>query len=210
MDWLDSQGYGVWLPVGHSPDCDVIADDGERLHRVQVKTTTRYRHARWEVMVCTRGGNQSWSGVVKHFSAARCDWLFVLVADGRRWLIPAEAVDGGTNCCWAAQSTPSLRWLPAVRCRRASQADRYARRVSAGFPSGQRGSAVNRLALPSQVRILPPPWVPLQAASNPWPRARARRLGAPAGVVDIGRMRATAIPAPASAPWTPTPPAPRL
>jgi Holliday junction resolvase-like predicted endonuclease len=95
MDWLDSQGYGVWLPVGHRPDCDVIADDGEQFYRVQVKTTTRYRHARWEVMVCTRGGNQSWSGVVKHFSAARCDWLFVLVADGRRWLIPAEAVDGG-------------------------------------------------------------------------------------------------------------------
>ena len=28
---------------------------------------------------------------------------------------------------------------------------------SAGFPSGQRGAAVNRMALPSQVRILPPP-----------------------------------------------------
>ena len=29
--------------------------------------------------------------------------------------------------------------------------------VPAGFPSGQRGGAVNALALPSQVRILPPP-----------------------------------------------------
>jgi hypothetical protein len=33
---------------------------------------------------------------VKRFSADRCDWLFALVADGRRWFIPAEAVEGTT------------------------------------------------------------------------------------------------------------------
>jgi hypothetical protein len=48
-------------------------------------------------MICTRGGNQSWNGTAKLFSAARCDWLFVLVADGRRWFIPAGAVDGGSG-----------------------------------------------------------------------------------------------------------------
>jgi hypothetical protein len=32
--------------------------------RVQVKTSTDYRLGRWEVTVCTRGGNQSWSGMV--------------------------------------------------------------------------------------------------------------------------------------------------
>jgi Holliday junction resolvase-like predicted endonuclease len=59
MEWLGIQGYGVWVPIGHSPDCDLIADDGEALLRVQVKTTTRFRNRRWEVMICTRGGNQS-------------------------------------------------------------------------------------------------------------------------------------------------------
>jgi hypothetical protein len=97
MEWLASQGYGIWLPVGHSPDCDLIADDGEALVRVQVKTSTRYRNKRWEVMLCTRGGNQSWNGVVKRFSAARCDRLFVLVGDGRRWCIPAHSVEGATG-----------------------------------------------------------------------------------------------------------------
>jgi PD-(D/E)XK endonuclease len=87
---------GVYVPLGHSPDIDLIADDGEALHRVQVKTTTRHKNRRWQVMVCTRGGNQSWNGLVKRFSSRRCDWLFVLVADGRRWFIPAEAVAGGT------------------------------------------------------------------------------------------------------------------
>jgi hypothetical protein len=41
--------------------------------------------------------NQSWNRVVKYFSASRCDRLFVVVADGRRWFIPAEAVGGGSG-----------------------------------------------------------------------------------------------------------------
>jgi hypothetical protein len=32
--------------------------------------------------------------LVKRFSPDRCDWLFVLVADGRRWFIPAEVLEG--------------------------------------------------------------------------------------------------------------------
>jgi PD-(D/E)XK nuclease superfamily protein len=97
MEWLDSQGYGVCFPIGHSPHYDLIADDGEALWRVQVKTSTQHSpNGRWRIAVCTRGGNRSWSGLVKRFSPSRCDCLFVLVADGRRWFIPADAVEGGT------------------------------------------------------------------------------------------------------------------
>ena len=97
IEWLGVHGYDVSLPMGHSPDYDVIADEGERLLRVQVKTSTCYRDRRWEVTLCTRGGNRSWSGLVKRFTPDRCDWLFVLVGDGRRWFIPASAVDGGSG-----------------------------------------------------------------------------------------------------------------
>ena len=38
--------------------------------------------------------NQSWNGIVKRFSPTRCDYLFVLVADGRQWFIPSDVVDG--------------------------------------------------------------------------------------------------------------------
>jgi hypothetical protein len=34
--------------------------------------------------------------IVKRFEAARCDYLFVVVADGRRWCIPSIALGGGT------------------------------------------------------------------------------------------------------------------
>jgi hypothetical protein len=85
----------VFLPVGHSPDYDLVTDFGEgRPSRVQVKTSTQWRKNPWEVAVCTRGGNRSWNGVVKYLDPSRYDHLFVLVADGRRWLIPAAAVEG--------------------------------------------------------------------------------------------------------------------
>lgn len=92
---LLTHGYDLYWPVGHAPNADLVADDGERLLRVQVKTSTQYRDRRWCVTICTRGGNRSWSGLVKTFSASRCDWLFVLVGDGRRWFIPASQVEGG-------------------------------------------------------------------------------------------------------------------
>ena len=96
MEWLASQGYAVYYPIGHSPDCDLVIDDGDAFERVQVKTTTLLVKGRWKVTLCTRGGNQSWNGTVKRFSAERCDRLFVLVGNGRRWFIPADAVDGGS------------------------------------------------------------------------------------------------------------------
>jgi hypothetical protein len=97
MEWLGSRGYAVFYPIGHSPDCDLVVDDGEKLQRVQVKTSTQWRHRRWEVTLFTRGGNQSWNGLVKRFSPSRCDQLFAVMADGRRWFIPAHAVDGGSK-----------------------------------------------------------------------------------------------------------------
>jgi hypothetical protein len=96
MHWLTSIGAYVYIPVGHSPDVDVIADLDGRLLRVQVKTCTRWDNDRFMVAICTRGGNRSWSGLVKRFDASRCDYLFVHAGDGRRWFIPAEAVGGGT------------------------------------------------------------------------------------------------------------------
>jgi hypothetical protein len=97
MEWFASKGAGVYLPIGHSPHCDFVAEFGDRLARVQVKTCTCWIKNRWSVTLCTRGGNQSWSGLVKRLDASRCDYVFVVVGDGRRWCIPAESLDGGTG-----------------------------------------------------------------------------------------------------------------
>jgi hypothetical protein len=95
--WLIGQGAHVSIPFGHNPDYDLVADLGARLSRVQVKTSACRYKDRWAVMVCTRGGNQGWSGLVKRLDTAAFDDLFVLVGDGRQWFIPAARVDGATT-----------------------------------------------------------------------------------------------------------------
>jgi Holliday junction resolvase-like predicted endonuclease len=94
--WLTRAGYGVWVPLGHSADADLIAERDGRLFRVQVKTSTAQRNGRYEVSLATKGGNRSWSGRVKENDPTRYDFLFVLVADGRQWFIPSTAVEART------------------------------------------------------------------------------------------------------------------
>lgn len=90
--WLLSHGRPVFLPIAGSRDVDLVTVIDNQALRVQVKTSTQWRKRRWEVSVCTRGGNRSWSGLVKRLDPSSYDWLFVLVGDGRRWFIPADQV----------------------------------------------------------------------------------------------------------------------
>jgi hypothetical protein len=62
VEWFVGEGAFVGLPLGRNPDWDLVVERAERLERVQVKTSNYRRKNRWEVAVCTRGGNQSWSG----------------------------------------------------------------------------------------------------------------------------------------------------
>ena len=71
MQWLAEKGACIYVPVGHSPDVDLIAVIGDRTLRIEVKTATYWDGSRWGVGIATRGGNQSWSGVVKRFDPAR-------------------------------------------------------------------------------------------------------------------------------------------
>ena len=97
LDWLVTRGAHCYLPLGHSPDVDIVADFGEGFRGIQVKTCTRrVGDGRFCVMICTKGGNQSWNGTVRLFSPERCDFLFVLTADGRRWFVPSDRIDGAT------------------------------------------------------------------------------------------------------------------
>ena len=95
--WFIEQGAVVLFPALHTlRDYDFAVDweDGSPPQRIQVKTATFFRNERWEVLVCTRGGNQSWSGIAKLLDSSKYEYLFVVVADGRRWLIPSREVGG--------------------------------------------------------------------------------------------------------------------
>lgn len=99
IEWLTRAGACVFAPVFSSPDCDLIAHWGDRLERVQVKTSIAWGRGRFQVALRTSGGNQSWNGVIKYLGPDRCDRVFVHTGDGRRWYIPAGALGGRSAIC---------------------------------------------------------------------------------------------------------------
>jgi hypothetical protein len=94
IEWLTRSGAHVCVPLFVPPDSDLIADFGDRLDRVQVKTSICWARDRFVVALSTRGGNQSWNRTIKYVGPERCDRVFVHVGDGRRWYIPTKALGG--------------------------------------------------------------------------------------------------------------------
>lgn len=193
IDWLTRQGATVYLPLGHSPDVDLIADfEGQPL-RIQAKTSTQRvstpnGHERFPVMIATNGGNQSWNRMSKLFDPSRFDFLFVVTGSGRRWFLPAGEIQaertlqlGGPKYSEFEidQASPidDLVYGPDQTVLDSPSLGEY--------PRGQRMAAVNRPAQPSQVRLLSPP-------SN-GPTSRVGR--GPAGTTCIGPTRKVTLPA---------------
>ena len=165
MEWLACKGALIWVPLGHSPDVDLVAEVEGRLLRVQVKTST-YRLStpdggnRWGVSIATNGGNQSWQGTTKHFDAARVDYLFVLVGDGRRWFIPAPIVEASRRLNLGGTKYSEFeveRGQPIERLVYAGDNPHSSDQMPGECLSGQKEQTVNLPAMPTQVRILPPP-----------------------------------------------------
>ncbi len=162
IQWLTEVGAIVSFPLFHSPDYDLVAEIGCRLHRVQVKTSTRLvRESVFGVQIATNGGNQSWSGQVKRFDPARCDYLFVLVADGRKWFLPAAEITTSTSITLGAKRYSEYEVGSGRAVRSPTRIDAPAR-GSAG--AGEPGRTVNPVALPEWVRVPPPPSAPVQGA----------------------------------------------
>jgi hypothetical protein len=171
IQWLTSIGAIVCLPLFHSPDYDLAADLGGRLHRVQVKTSRNIvsptgHHA---VQLATSGGNRSWTGLVKKFDSSRFDFLFVLVSDGRCWFIPSEEIEGSRLIHVGGIKYAEFEIHPtrAITPTDATDPVLESTPEPGEYPSGQRGGAVNAMALPSQVRILPPPSEPADSPDPP-------------------------------------------
>lgn len=90
--WFGANGYLVNLPLIDAQPYDLVVDDGQRLQRVQVKTTThRSPYGVFVVRISTGGGNQSFH-TVKLFDREACDLLYVLTDDSSRYLVPTEVI----------------------------------------------------------------------------------------------------------------------
>ncbi len=90
--YYSSRGYAVFVTISDVSRFDFVVDTGERLLRVEVKTT---RQASGLIDLRTHGGNRSWSGVVKRLSETDCDIVFVVnVATGSEREYPVSALEG--------------------------------------------------------------------------------------------------------------------
>lgn len=94
--WFGSQGWSISMPLIDSQPYDLVADDGQQLHRVQVKTTTRRSpYGIHIVQLETRGGNQSFN-TGKPFDPGASDLLYVLTDVRTRYLIPTAEITSKT------------------------------------------------------------------------------------------------------------------
>lgn len=168
MEWLASKGATIWVPFNHSPDVDLMAQWDDRLIRVQVKTSTfrgeiKSGTERWRISIATNGGNRSWTGLAKKFDATRVDYLFVLVGDGRRWFIPASFVEAARSIALGGTKYSEFEVERGTPFESLIYGGAAANRIAGASPlpgecqSGQMDLTVNQAAMPTQVRILPPP-----------------------------------------------------
>jgi hypothetical protein len=192
MEWLASKGAAVWVPFTHSPDVDLMAEFDGQLIKIQVKTSTyrgsKAKKDRWHVSIATNGGNRSWSGLAKRFDPCHVDYLFVLVGDGRRWFIPAPQVEGsrGLVVGGAKYSEHEIERGTALEGLIYPEANRIAASPLGECQSGQMEQTVNLPAMPTQVRILPPPSTSRQVLLRPKrqmtiPKAPCETAGLTAG-----------------------------
>lgn len=168
MEWLTSKGALVWLPFTHSPHVDLMAEFEDGLVKVQVKTSTfrsekKSGEQRWHIAIATNGGNRSWSGLAKKFDPHRVDYLFVIVGDGRRWFIPSSMVEGSRSLALGGGKYSEFEVERGMPFEAVIYGDAAANTIAGGPPlpgecqSGQMDLTVNQAAMPTQVRILPPP-----------------------------------------------------
>jgi bifunctional DNA-binding transcriptional regulator/antitoxin component of YhaV-PrlF toxin-antitoxin module len=173
IHWLTSIGAIVSCPLFHSPDYDLVADLRDGLLRVQVKTSryTDGQTGHYGVQLATAGGNQSWTGTVKTFEPSRFDFLFVLVASGRCWFIPSAEIEGHRSIRLGGPKYSEFEVEQGSAFDAAVANPPLESGEPGEYPSGQRMAAVNGPALPSEVRILPPP---SDSADAPGPPAVGR------------------------------------
>jgi hypothetical protein len=93
------RGLDVLLPLTESAAYDLAVDDGRTLHRVQCKYTSTG-------MVDLRNIHSNSQGyVVKLLAADAYDWLYVLHADGREFLLKK---------CLAGRRSISIARIPLL------------------------------------------------------------------------------------------------
>jgi hypothetical protein len=86
------KGQTVLFPLSDSEPYDLAYDDGDKLNKVQIRTTAaKSPHGIYIVNLRVMGGNQSFH-TEKKFDRTKVDYLFVLTENGKKYLIPSVEI----------------------------------------------------------------------------------------------------------------------
>ncbi len=91
--YFASRGWTVCIPLTDNQHYDLIVDDGNKLNRIQVKTSKCINENKtYDVELRTMGGNRSGIGKTTLFDPKKLEYVFVLTNNGNRYLIPAKKI----------------------------------------------------------------------------------------------------------------------
>lgn len=92
-----AKGQTVSLPLIDNQDYDLIVDEGGILKRVQVKTSgTKGKSGHYEVQLKSVRPNRT-GNTIKRFDPLTVDYLFVLLCNGDRYVLPCSEVNSGCS-----------------------------------------------------------------------------------------------------------------
>lgn len=93
IEYFTRNNYIISLPLNDSQDYDLIVDDGNKLQKVQVRTSdAKSKHGSYNVSVRVSGGSATKRNQIRKAGTdMKYDLLFALCGDGSKYLIPKEA-----------------------------------------------------------------------------------------------------------------------
>lgn len=98
IKYFSALGCVVSLPLNDSQDYDLIIDDGDSLHKVQVRTTNYItKIGNYVVNLRVLGGNSKSNYVHKTANQIIYDILFVLCGNGDAYVIPKKDIQHLSN-----------------------------------------------------------------------------------------------------------------
>ena len=93
--YYTSLGYLVSKPLNHSSYYDLIIDIDGILKKVECKSSRHKPNEKsYLVELATKGGNQSWSKVIKKIDSTKVDEIFILDGDGYYYVYNSKELDG--------------------------------------------------------------------------------------------------------------------
>ena len=97
--YYSSLGYTISIPLTDTQDYDLVVDNGEKLLRVQVKTTiSKSKNSNnYQLNLRVTGGNRSGIGKNKLFSENHCDLVFAMTENLEFYSIPRDKITSNTS-----------------------------------------------------------------------------------------------------------------